>query len=312
MKEYLQEHLRCHYLPGVLSLGGLRRFRHKSGWDDWYLGDFLVFSHRTTDYTADSFPEGLHSHDFYEMDIYLAGRISYVSNDIELFPSPNDIVLFPPRCPHTARLLRSSCYERYVLYFSRQVFAQLPVPELYARSDAGLQAMEDPRLSELHSLLTKIQVTLEEGQADAAIVFYGYVLQLLHLIATGSRHNSDSIHHIPSLVQSIRSYVDKNCGQITSVTQIAAYHYYSREYVSRLFKKYYNIPLSRYLTDRKLDLACSLLEQGKSISFAFDSCGFHSMSAFLQAFRQRTGLTPSQYRSKLSKNSTQKKENYHD
>ena len=106
----------------------------------------------------------------------------------------------------------------------------------------------------------------------------------------------------PPLVQSIRSYVDKNCGQIASVTQIATHHYYSREYVSRLFKKYYNIPLSRYLTDRKLDLACSLLEQGKSISFAFDSSGFHSMSAFIQAFRQRTGLTPSQYRSKLSEN----------
>ena len=302
MKEYLQEHLRCHYLPGVLSLGGLRRFRHKSGWDDWYLGDFLVFSHRTTDYTADSFPEGLHSHDFYEMDIYLAGRISYVSNDIELFPDQNDIVLFPPRCPHTARLLENSRYERYVLYFSRQVFAQLPVPELYARSDAGLRAMEPPHLSELHGLLTKIQNTLEEGRADAAIVFYGYVLQLLHLIATGSRHNSDSVHHIPPLVQSIRTYVDKNCAQIASVTQIATHHYYSREYVSRLFKKYYNIPLSRYLTDRKLDLACSLLEQGKSISFAFDSSGFHSMSAFLQAFRHRTGLTPSQYRSKLSKN----------
>ena len=116
----------------------------------------------------------------------------------------------------------------------------------------------------------------------------------------------------PPLVQSIRSYVDKNCGQIASVTQIATHHYYSREYVSRLFKKYYNIPLSRYLTDRKLDLACSLLEQGKSISFAFDSSGFHSMSAFLQAFRQRTGLTPSQYRSKLSKNSTQKKEHRYD
>lgn len=302
MNSYLQEHICNHYIPGEVSWGGLRRFQHRGGWYDWYLGDFLVFSHRITDYTVASFPEGLHSHDFYEMDIYLSGQISYVSNDFELCPSRDDIVLFPPRCPHTARLLESSCYERYVLYFSRRIFAQLALPELYSQCDAGLRVMEAECLSELHHLLKQIQIILEESREDVSLLLYGYVLQLLHLIATGSRHNSDSVRDIPPLVQSIRAYVDESCGQISSVTQIAEYHYYSREYVSRLFKKYYNISLSKYLTDRKLDLACSLLEQGKSVSFAFDSSGFRSMSAFLQAFRHRTGLTPSQYRSARGRN----------
>ncbi|MBQ7886991.1 MAG: helix-turn-helix domain-containing protein, partial [Clostridia bacterium] len=40
----------------------------------------------------------------------------------------------------------------------------------------------------------------------------------------------------------------------------------------------------------------NLLKEGKSVTFAFDSSGFHSMSSFINAFRSRTSMTPSEYK----------------
>ena len=39
-----------------------------------------------------------------------------------------------------------------------------------------------------------------------------------------------------------------------------------------------------------------LLREGKSVAFSFDASGFRSMSSFINAFRARTGMTPSEYR----------------
>ncbi len=58
----------------------------------------------------------------------------------------------------------------------------------------------------------------------------------------------------------------------------------------------YNIQLSEYLLNKKINCAKALLEKGKSVSFAFDASGFRSMSSFINAFRQRTGMTPSEYK----------------
>ena len=84
--------------------------------------------------------------------------------------------------------------------------------------------------------------------------------------------------------------------RICTVSEIAQHFYYSREYVSRIFKQYYNLQLSEYLVNRKVDYAKNLLKEGKSVTFAFDSSGFHSMSSFINAFRSRTSMTPSEYK----------------
>ena len=119
MKYYLQEHIESRYLPEALIRPGLQKYRNYTGWEDYYIGRHLVFSHRRTDYSASMFPEKLHSHRFFEMDIYITGQISYISDDQEMLPHKDDILLVPPGCMHTARLLDLGPYERYVFYTPR-------------------------------------------------------------------------------------------------------------------------------------------------------------------------------------------------
>ena len=107
MKHYQQDHIARFYFPDHAEQPGLKKFKNFSGWEDVYVGRHLLFSHRRTRYEASSFPEKLHSHSFYEMDIFVTGSISYVSPDQEMLPHPDDILLIPPGCQHTARLLEA-------------------------------------------------------------------------------------------------------------------------------------------------------------------------------------------------------------
>ena len=89
---------------------------------------------------------------------------------------------------------------------------------------------------------------------------------------------------------------------LQTVNEIAQHFYYSREYVSKIFRQYYNLPLSEYLMIQKINYAKALLTEGKSVTCACSSCGFHSMSSFINAFRKRTGITPSEYKKKKKNN----------
>ena len=101
---------------------------------------------------------------------------------------------------------------------------------------------------------------------------------------------------IPSSLRGLREYVDQHFRSIRTVTDIARHFYYSREYVGWISRQNYNMHLSEYLLNRKIGYVKTLLEEGKSVSFAFDAGGFHSLSSFINAFRRRTGMTPSEYK----------------
>ena len=85
MEYYLQSHKSSRYLPGEQLIPGIKKYSNRFGWDDFYMGQHLIFSHRKTIYDLTVFPEKLHSHSFYEMNIYVEGKISYISDNQEIF-----------------------------------------------------------------------------------------------------------------------------------------------------------------------------------------------------------------------------------
>ena len=299
MESYLQKHKENRYFAEYKSLPGLQKYKNRQGWEDYYIGYHIIFSHRVTSYDAENFPDKLHSHPFYEMDIYNSGQISYVSDEREIIPQRDDVLLFPPGCSHTARLLEPSRYDRYVFYISPQIFSALGdgcVPHLFQTDKACCQYIAPEARGRFFFLLEELKSTLESGQDDLGLQAYSYALQLFLLIAHHSSVNNDSIAVVPQKVLNIKDYIDTHFQTITTITEVASHFYYSREYTSRLFKQYYNLNLSEYLTSKKIDYAKHCLEQGKSVGFTFDTCGFHTMSSFVNAFKAWTGMTPSEYK----------------
>ncbi len=299
MELYLQNHKKNRYFAEYKVLPGLQKYQNRQGWKDYYIGNLIIFSHRITPYDEENFPDKLHFHNFYEMDIYNSGQISYVSDEREIIPQRDDVLLFPPGCSHTARLLEPSRYDRYVFYFSPQIFSALGddcVPHLFQSDKACCHYIAPEARGRFFYLLEELKTILESGQEDVGLRAYSYTLQLLLLIAHHSSVNNDSIAVVPQKVLKIKDHIDTHFQTIGTITEVASQFYYSREYISRLFKQYYNLNLSEYLVNKKIEYAKHCLEQGKSVGFTFDACGFHTMSSFVNAFKAHTGMTPSEYK----------------
>ena len=86
-----------------------------------------------------------------------------------------------------------------------------------------------------------------------------------------------------------------------SLKEIAGELHLSEKQASRIIKKYYGMPLSRLIFERKLSYAAQLLTAtDMRVAEISAAAGFHSPSYFYRSFLSHYGLTPIKYRKSLS------------
>lgn len=96
-------------------------------------------------------------------------------------------------------------------------------------------------------------------------------------------------------MESIRAYMEKNYEEPITLADLAERFHYSREYISREFKKQYGVGIIRFLNALRLERARILLERGASVKRACEESGFSDDSYFARLFREKYGLSPKKY-----------------
>lgn len=297
---YIERHReRGVYTEGCESAVGAT-WKNREGWWDHQLGEHFIFSHRTTAYTRETFTDTLHMHPYYELVVYLRGDIRYIVGDRMVTPSPGDLLLCRPGTLHTANLLRASVYDRAVLYFPAVSVLPGWDPALLPDTEETFcfTMRDSESRAALLSLIDELESALARDRADTPTVCYGLLLRL-QLLLHREMIPADAAEHLPEAIRQIKDYIDENYTVLGGVEEIAAHSFYSREYLSRLFRRTLNTTVSDYLLDKKLTHSKKLLEQGASVTDACFSSGFHNMSSFIRNFREYAGVLPSVYRKRF-------------
>lgn len=99
-------------------------------------------------------------------------------------------------------------------------------------------------------------------------------------------------------LQDIRHYVQVNYPNPNlSVSSISERFGISMSHLSRLFKKDMGVKLNDYIRTERITRAQALLRDTElSVQEISALVGFNSASAFIRAYRERTGMTPGAYR----------------
>ena len=81
------------------------------------------------------------------------------------------------------------------------------------------------------------------------------------------------------------------------VSQLVSLCGISEKYFTTLFTFFYKVSAKQYILNKKLEYAKTcLILTGDSISEISEKCGFSSLYYFSKLFKQRTGMTPTEYR----------------
>lgn len=298
MERLIAQHLlKNKYLP--TDREGQLCYHNRMGWTDHRIGPHLIYSHRVTDYTSELFDEAYHAHDHYELLIYVSGEVDYICENEKLAPPPMSAVWFSPGEFHNARLLKNSRYERYVFRFQADVFRLLGgyFPMLSFVTDHPEQRFfslaEEARHKTL-SLLRALDEELAQEEPNRLLCF-SYFLQLLTCLNQGFAKPPIHAEQLPETVLELKQYLHDNYTTLQSVSELSEHFFYSREHVSRIFKKYFNTTVADYLCRYRIAQSIPRLEQGESVTEVCFGVGFQSVSAFSSSFKRIVGCLPSEY-----------------
>ncbi len=125
---------------------------------------------------------------------------------------------------------------------------------------------------------------------------------------------NDYLHRVCLLIQEknttqsteslIRSYIDQNYSNYELSASIIAEQFgMSQSSLSQLFKKAYNIGMSEYIVNKRIDKAKSLLSSSDiHLEQIAQDVGYINIRSFFRAFKRIEGISPRQYQKEKSNN----------
>lgn len=94
-------------------------------------------------------------------------------------------------------------------------------------------------------------------------------------------------------------YIRANCDKRLTLEDLACKNFYNPSYFSRMFRKQNGMTVTEYIRKNRMEKAMGLLENTDlSAVEVAERSGFPNKAAFYQQFKEFTGQTPQQWRSK--------------
>ena len=262
----------------------------------------FVDTHQDTSYS--NAPMQLHSHTFYEL-LYCRNSCGaeYLVGSERYRLQRGDIIFVPPGVSHRPLLPEhmAAPYKRYVVWLSPEfleLYAQMfliPISEKQAA--VGLLRTGGTQWESLEGVF-RAGVMEAEQQAEgweAAVV--GNTMQLLSQIRRATlEHSLRMPAETPILLDRLTAYIEENYVCRITLETLAEKFFVSSSTISHLFKEKLGVSVYRYVTQRRLIAAKSLIEKGALLETVAVETGFADYSGFYRAFRQEFGISPRQYR----------------
>ena len=113
------------------------------------------------------------------------------------------------------------------------------------------------------------------------------------------------IHNTPTLLYPTRhsdsemltrdliSCIDENVGKISCVNDLSEIFHYSPPTLAKLFRTYTGIPIGKYISGKRMELANRLLSEGYSVTAVSEQLKYSSINTFSRAYKDYFHTPPS-------------------
>ena len=264
---------------------------------------FNIVMHHTR---SDSFTmPSYHWHNGYEIYLFLEGNIKHSVEQHCVYPKRGCLCAIRPAELHRSEVLDNSPYERISIEIRGQYLDELTrsSPDLkscFINRPLGINChvqlceKDIDTFTELsHRLMDSLKST-EDGQ-DA--LTKAVLLELL-ILTNSCFRNPDHIRSgsaIPAPVLETMQYVNDHLTDNLTLQTVGHAIHYDPGYVSRKFHDITGLPVSKYITYKRILNARKLLLEGTEPKIAAAKSGFHDYSVFYRSFVRLVGQSPSAF-----------------
>ena len=235
---------------------------------------------------------GWHWHSEMELIICLQGKMRIQLEDREFYLNAGDCLILPGCCAHSSSRQSEDQWRLAIVFgygLLRKQFATVRDVCLFLPA-GSLAPIED--LKEI----AQEGITEENEWRVRGDLFH--LCQALRSIPADADFSADRRSRAQRLenIYTVLEYVRKHYAKKITVEQMAELAGYAKTYFCRQFKSITGSSFYRYLTCYRISVACMLMENNQnSMASIANSTGFSSLPLFSRAFKEVTGMTPSQF-----------------
>lgn len=229
---------------------------------------------------------------------------------------PGEILIIPSGALHSLKAPQNG--NRFIFLFDVSSIAALhgfsQIESIFTPPQCISKASHPQIYDDAYQLLMQIRNEYFGEKDFAELTIFSLLLNLFVLIGT---NHLNSLNFFSSMRPSkqkayinkfntVMEYIDANYMSDLSLDVVAAAAGFSKFHFSRLFKQYTGFTFCDYIRHHKIKIAEELLNQSDlSVTEIAMQSGFVSLSTFNRVFRQLKNCSPTEYREKNQRYSSQ-------
>lgn len=261
----------------------------------------------------ESYVNGFHMHNFYELYLLLDGELNYYINNFCYHTVAGTLVLINDMEVHRNLNLTDKMYSRIYIhippsFFHRYKSTEIDLAACFKRREAGHNNLISLTKEQINYIVEKyhdIKTADESDNPGHQLMLDTHLIQLLIFVNNlyGKNH-SDITNRYPDDINRIIDYLDKHILESITLDNLSKEFSTSKYYLCHRFKKETGSTILNYLLLLRIAKAKLLLSQGRNVTEACYQSGFKDYTNFITTFKKVTGRTPKKYQYMHISNST--------
>lgn len=249
----------------------------------------------------------LHHHDFYEVYLFLGGRVCYNVESRNYRLLPGDILLIGPTELHQPRIDKDAgVYERIVLWLDKPFLERLSTDrtsltrcfDVSVPGHTNLLRPSPSQRAELQSLLEQLAQENQSESYGAEVMCQGLLLQVmvaLNRLAATLPSDGLNAERDAGVVPQVLRYINEHYTDPLSLELLSSKFFVSKYHLSHEFNRVVGTSVYRYIVQKRLVIAKQMLAGGVAPTDVYRHCGFGDYSNFYRAFKAEYHISPKQY-----------------
>ena len=247
----------------------------------------------------------------YELETYpkrlslkyvLEGEMRYEAHGRNLTLRPNEVALIASDAMIFGAASSRSSTRGVSIFFPDDVYGSLPAHvEAFSKNLLVKTPSLQPALGAKLTAVSNWQA-VQPAQANAFLQsLSGDVSSYLSALCAVSERSAAKKRHTKtnhgSRMLAARAFIERGDADFFSIGELAAHFGFARFQFTRLFKRAFGVAPSRYMEERRLHKAATMIDKGDDpLHKIAEALGYPDYPTFSKAFRRARGISPRRFK----------------